>query len=304
VVAPFSHVAGHKSGILACVVTGAALRPLGAFNADELATLIAAGEASVLQGAPAMYQVLMGAIERRQLVPTAVKVAVAGAAIVSPMLVRRLREVLGVDAVLNGYGLSEATGVCAITRRDDSEEIVTTTCGRPVTGVSLRVVGPDGTELPVGEAGEVEVHGINVMRGYLDDPEATAAAMHEGWLRTGDVGTLDVAGNLRIVDRLKDLVVVGGYNVSPAEVERILAEDPAVRDVAVVGLADERMGEVPVAFVVAADGFDAGAVQARAAERLAGFKVPRRYELIDALPMTAAGKVDKQALRARIASGD
>ena len=180
--------------------------------------------------------------------------AVIGAAVVPPTLVSEVYDVLGVEMVINAYGLTETTGVCTMARRGDPVEVVAETCGRPIDGVRVRTVDPDGEVLAVGQAGEVEVAGSNVMVGYLDDPEATAEALHDGWLRTGDVGVIDDAGNLRIVDRLKDMLVVGGFNAYPAEIERVLGEHPAVDQVAVVGQPDQRMGEVPVAFVVPAKG--------------------------------------------------
>jgi acyl-CoA synthetase (AMP-forming)/AMP-acid ligase II len=168
--------------------------------------------------------------------------------------------------------------------------------------VTIRVVDAAGRAVPAGEPGEVLIAGYGVTRGYLDDPEATAAAIDaEGWLHTGDVGTMDAAGYVRITDRTKDMIIVGGFNAYPAEIERVLLRHEAVALAAVVGAPDERLGEVPVAFVVLRAGAEltADALVAWARERVANYKAPRRVELVDALPMNAAGKVLKYRLRER-----
>ncbi len=304
VVAPFSHIGGHKTGIVACLVSGATLRPIRAVDVEQLSALTTNGRASIFQGPPAFFRSLLAAATRHGIDTTTVRLAVIGAAVVPPALVREAYDVLGVEAVFNAFGLTEATGVCTMTRRGDAVDVVAETCGRPIESVRVRTVGPTGDVLPPGRPGEVEIAGPNVMTGYLDDAQATTNAFHDGWLRTGDIGVLDTGGNLRIVDRLKDMVVVGGLNAYPAEIERVLSGHPAVAQVAVVGHPDLQMGEVPVAFVVPADDvptpIDAADLRAFAEARLAGFKVPRRYIATDALPITPAGKIDKNALRAQL----
>ena len=162
------------------------------------------------------------------------------------VLIERMQSELDIDIVLTAYGLTEASGFGTMCRADDDAVTVATTCGRPIADFELRIDDRrDGT-------GEVLLRGPNVMLGYLDDPEATAAAIDaDGWLHTGDVGTLDDAGNLRITDRLKDMYICGGFNVYPAEIEQVLARLDGVADVAVIGVPDERLGEVGKAFVVA-----------------------------------------------------
>jgi len=306
VVAPFSHIGGHKTGIVACLLAGATLRPMPALDLDRMAELVAAGAVSVLQGPPAMLLPLLDRVEEGGIDTSSVRVVVTGAAAVPPDLVHRLRRVLGVADVVTAYGLTEATGVCTMTRRGDPVPTVATTCGRPIDGVEVRVVDPGGLAVAPGQAGEVEVRGDGVMAGYLDDPAATAEVLAAGWLRTGDVGTLDDAGNLSIVDRLKDMVVVGGLNVYPAEVEQVLGSHPAVAQAAVVGEPHPTMGEVPVAFVVPATGMalEEDELLEHCRRRLAPFKVPRRMVEAAALPHNAAGKVDKKALRASLAATD
>jgi acyl-CoA synthetase (AMP-forming)/AMP-acid ligase II len=256
---------------------------------------------TVLQGPPTMFHVLIG--EARRSDPGrfhSLRVAITGAAAIPPDLVRDLTAVLGVRSVFTAYGLSESTGVCTITRAGDPVDVIAETSGRPIPGVEVRTIGPDGRFLAEGEQGEIVVRGGSVMAGYLDDPEATAEAVRDGWLRTGDVGWVGGDGNLRIVDRLKDMVIVGGFNVYPAEVEAVLRAHPDVDQVAVVGVPDDRLGEVPAAFVVpAAGGEPSGeALLELCRARLANFKCPRHIWLVEGLPVNAAGKVDKPELRA------
>jgi acyl-CoA synthetase (AMP-forming)/AMP-acid ligase II len=191
-------------------------------------------------------------------------------------------------------------------RRSDDAVTIATTSGRAMPGIEVQVVDDDGVELPAGEAGEVVVRGYNVMQGYFENPEATAEAIDaEGWLHTGDVGVMDDRGYLRITDRKKDLFIVGGFNAYPAEIEGLLLDHPHIAQVAVVGMPDERMGEVGVAFVVAATGTepDPAEIIAWAKEHMANYKVPRQVHVVDALPFNPGGKVMKFELRARLEEG-
>jgi acyl-CoA synthetase (AMP-forming)/AMP-acid ligase II len=230
---------------------------------------------------------------------SSVRLAVTGASVVPTELIRRMRDELGFASVLTAYGLTECCGYATGCRPGDSDEVVSLTSGRAVDGVEVAVIDPSGTPMPNGEPGEVVVRGYNVMLGYWNDAEATAQAVDaDGWLHTGDVGVLDDAGNLRITDRLKDMYVVGGFNAYPAEVEQVLVRHEAVSEAAVVGVPDERLGEVGKAFVVARAGAAPSPddLVAWCKERLAGYKVPRSVVLVDALPRNATGKVDKKLL--------
>jgi acyl-CoA synthetase (AMP-forming)/AMP-acid ligase II len=198
--------------------------------------------------------------------------------------------------------MTETTGVGAICRRDDDDETIANTSGRPFPGSELKVAGADGGEAAVGEAGEVWIRGFTVMAGYLDDPEATAAAMTaDGWYRTGDVGVKDAGGNLRIVDRLKDMLIVGGFNVYPAEIEAMLLGHDKIAQAAVVAAPDKRLGEVAAAFIRLRPGCEATSEEiiAWCRANMANFKAPRFVEFCDALPMNASGKVMKFVLRER-----
>jgi acyl-CoA synthetase (AMP-forming)/AMP-acid ligase II len=294
VVNPFFHSFGYKIGIVVGLLTGCTLYPLATFDVDKTMRLIESERITVLPGAPTLYQSLLNAPGRAQRDLSSLRLAVTGAAVVPVVLIERMREELAIDQVVTAFGMTEAV-VVTMCRDSDSTETVATTNGRAIPGMETRIA----SENP-GEHGELLVRGDYVMLGYLDDPQATREAIDEGgWLHTGDVGSLDEQGNLKITDRLKDMYISGGFNVYPAEVEQALARLDGVADVAVVGVPDERMGEVGKAYVVRADGssLTEDDVTAFAKERLANFKVPRQVAFTDALPRNLSGKVLKTELR-------
>jgi acyl-CoA synthetase (AMP-forming)/AMP-acid ligase II len=232
---------------------------------------------------------------------SSLRLVVPSATNVSPELVGRMRAELGVE-VLTGYGLTEASAIVTYSRAGDDPGLVSDSVGRPAPGVGVAIVDDDDRELPVGEAGNILVSGYTVMTGYWRDPEATAAALTpDGRLRTGDVGALDEHGFLRITGRKKDLILVGGFNVYPAEVERLLSQHPLVDEVAVVGVPDGRLGEVPYAFVVPVAGatIDAAELAGWARTRMANFKAPRHVEAVESLPKNGTMKVLRAELRER-----
>ncbi|CAN5302712.1 FadD3 family acyl-CoA ligase [soil metagenome] len=302
VVNPFFHSFGYKIGIVVGLLTGATLYPVATFDLDATMRLIQDEQLTVLPGAPTIYQSMLSAPNRGDYDLSSLRLAVTGAAVVPVVLIERMREPapagLGIDQVVTAFGMTEAV-VVTMCRDADSAETVATTCGRAIPGMETRIASPaddsgDGS-------GELLVRGDHVMLGYLDDAEATAEAIDaDGWLHTGDIGVLDEHGNLRITDRLKDMYISGGFNVYPAEVEQALLRMDGVADVAIVGVPDERMGEVGKAYVVPADAgapVEPEAVIAFARERLANFKAPRHVELIDVLPRNLSGKVLKNQLR-------
>jgi acyl-CoA synthetase (AMP-forming)/AMP-acid ligase II len=302
IVSPFSHIGGHKTGVLACIIAGAAAIPMPVLDVDVLVATIVDRGVTFMMGPPTMFHDLVGRVRSESLRLDRVRTAVTGAAAIPPTLIRDLFDVVGIRRVFTAYGLTEATGVCTLTAADDPVEIIAQTSGRPIPGVEVRIGDAAGEPRPPGERGEICIRGLNVMAGYLDDPAATAEAIRDGWLHTGDVGTFDEHGCLRIVDRLNDMIVVGGLNAYPAEIERVLMEHPGVAQAAVVGMPDERLGEVPAAFVVARGGALTDENLDRfCRQRLANFKVPRRFVFLDALPLNASGKVLKPELRARAA---
>jgi O-succinylbenzoic acid--CoA ligase len=201
---------------------------------------------------------------------------------------------------LQTYGLTEACAQVATERPDEASG---QNAGRALPGLALRIVGPEGASLAAGEEGEIEVRGPTVMQGYWRQPEATREALRDGWLRTRDLGVLDAEGRLTVLSRRTDLLVCGGENVYPAEIEAVLAAHPAVREAAVAGLPDARWGQVPAAALVLREGraLSPELVQeldAFCRARLAGFKVPQRLLGAAELPRNAMGKVDRAALRA------
>ena len=293
VVAPFFHCFGYKAGWLACLMRGATILPQPTFDVDAVLERIPRDRVSVLPGPPALYQTFLA--RGRPPLPS-LRLAVTGAAVIPVTLVERMRSELGFETVITGYGLTEATGVVTMCRYDDDPATIAKTSGRAIPGVDVRVVDTEGAALPPGEPGEVQVQGYNVMRGYWEEPAATEQAVVDGWLKTGDVGVLDERGYIRITDRIKDMFICGGFNAYPAEIEQVLAGFPGVREVAVVGVEDPRLGEVGCAFVVGE--VDGDALIAWARERMANFKVPRRVVSVDALPRNASAKVQKFKLRA------
>ena len=290
VVNPFFHSFGYKIGIVVGLLTGSTLYPVATFDLDETMSLIERDRITVFPGAPAIFQSMLS-VDRSSHDLSSLRLAVTGAAMIPVVLIERMKDELGFDDVLTAFGMTEAV-VVTMCRQGDDAETIANTSGRAVPGMETRI--DSDTE---GE-GELLVRGDNVMLGYLDDPDATAAAIDaEGWLHTGDVGVLDEAGNLKITDRLKDMYISGGFNVYPAEVEQALLRAEGVQDVAVVGVPDERMGEVGKAFVVGTASDDE--LLAFAKERLANFKIPRHIEHIDVLPRNLSGKVLKNELRSR-----
>jgi acyl-CoA synthetase (AMP-forming)/AMP-acid ligase II len=303
VVNPFFHMFGYKAGCLASLMQGATIIPKPVFDVDDVLRTVARESVTVLPGPPTIYQSILDHPGRDEFDLSTLRVAVTGAADIPVELIRRLREELPFRTIITGYGLTEA-GTLTGTGADDDFATIATTVGRARPGLELRIADDDGVSLAAGEPGEVLVRGYSVMRGYLDDPAETARAIDaEGWLRTGDLGTLDERGYLRIVGRKKDMFIVGGFNAYPAEIENLLLAHPAVGQVAVVGMPDERLGEVGMAFVVPARDaeLDADELVGWARTAMANYKVPRAVEIVESLPLNAAGKVEKEVLRARAA---
>jgi acyl-CoA synthetase (AMP-forming)/AMP-acid ligase II len=301
VVNPFFHSFGFKAGILACLVSGATIVPQPVYDAEQAMRLVETERITVLPGPPTIYQTILDHPGRDALDLSSLRLAVTGAATVPVALVERMRRELTFETVLTAYGLTEAV-VATMCRPGDDPQTVARTSGRPAAGFEVRVAAPDGSEAASGEIapGEILLRGPNVMLGYLDDPAATSAAVDaDGWLHTGDIGSLDPDGNLTITDRLKDMYICGGFNVYPAEVEHVLARLGGVAESAVIGVADARLGEVGKAYVVARPGhaLETADVLAFCRERLANYKVPRQVEFRGGLPRNPAGKVLKRLLR-------
>ncbi len=300
---PFFHIFGYKAGCLACLMRGATIFPLAVFDAGVVLEMVERERISVLPGPPTIYHSLLDHPDRARRDISSLRVGVTGAADIPVELIRRVREELPFERILTGYGLTEA-GTVTGCRPDDDFEHIATTVGVAWPGFEVRIVDESGREAAAGEPGEVVVRGETVTRGYLDDPEATAAAIDaDGWLHTGDLGTIDADGYLRIVGRIKDMFIVGGFNAYPAEIENLLLRHPRIAQVAVIGVPDARLGEVAMAFVVLSPGApvepaDDHRVGARRDGELQGAAF---VEFLDALPVNATGKVVKDELRKRSA---
>ncbi len=304
IVNPFFHSFGYKAGILACLLTGAAMVPQLVFDPGASIKLIEEAGITVFPGAPTIYTSILDHPERAKHDLSSLRLAVTGAAVVPVALVERMRAELSFDTVLTAYGLTEAV-VATMCRAQDDDKTIATTSGRAAADFEIKIVVPEARAAstdPDGEqqVGEILLRGPNVMLGYLDDEAATAEAIDpDGWLHTGDVGRLDERGYLTITDRLKDMYICGGFNVYPAEIEQALARHPGVAESVVIGVPDDRLGEVGKAFVVLRPGAEVSPTELIefCRERLANFKVPRQVEFRADLPRNPAGKPLKRLLR-------
>ena len=297
---PLFHTGGNKAGMITSLIHGVTMVPLPVFDVAAAMATIERERITVMNGPPTIYAAILDDPRRAQFDLSSLRLAATGAAVVPEVLVERARTELPFQNFITAYGLSECYGTATMCRASDSTDTVARTNGAALPGVELRVVDRTGRDLETGMPGEVLVRGRNITPGYWQDAEATAAAVDAGgWLRTGDIGTVNAAGNLKITDRLKDLFIVGGFNVSPAEVEQVMARHPDIREVAVVGIADPRLGEVAKAYVIPAHGKAPSEkhVIEWCRERLANFKVPRSITFVEALPRNASGKVLRRELR-------
>jgi HIP---CoA ligase len=306
IIPPFFHTFGYKAGWMACIVHGVTILPAATFTVESVLATIDRERVSILLGPPTLFDGVLDAPDRAAHDLTSIRITMASATTVPPSLNRRLRDELKAEIIHSGYGLTECTSMATATLpKTDSFDDIATTVGRAGWGVELKAVDDAGDEVPRGTPGELLIRGFNVMQGYWEEPDKTAEVLSaDGWLRSGDVAVIDERGFVTITDRKKDVIFVGGFNVYPAEVERILGAHPAVESIAVIGAADPRLGEVPVAFVVprAGSGLTADELTTWAREHIANFKVPRRVVVVDALPRNASMKVLKNELRERLRS--
>lgn len=296
---PFFHSFGMKVGWVACLLAGAVMVPMPQFDVAEAIRLIEQERIAFLPGPPTIFQMLLAERDKGAFDCSSLRGGTTGAATVPPVLIERIRTELGMKDIITAYGMTECVNITSC-RPGDPVDLIAQTCGAAIPGNEVIIADPAGNELARGETGEILVRGTGVMLGYLDDPAATAEAIDAaGWLHTGDVGTMDANGYVRITDRKKDMFISGGFNVYPAEVEKILSAHPAVGMVAVIGAPDERMGEVGVAFIVPRPDAPVAAdeIIAWSRDNMANYKVPRRVIVVDDLPRNAAGKVLKIDLK-------
>jgi long-chain acyl-CoA synthetase len=295
---PF-HTFALTTAIIAPLLTGASVVTMARFSPEAALDLAAEG-VSVILGVPSMYRLMARAQRARPRKLPRLRLAIAGGERLPPKVREEFEPVFGLP-LCEGYGLTECSPVVALNVPGTNRP---GTVGRPLSHLEVRIAGADGQALPAGAEGEVRVRGASVMRGYHRAPEATRGVLAaDGWLSTGDLGRLSADGYLSLTGRLKELIIVGGENVHPAEVEAALARHPAVAECAVLGASDGRRGEQVVAFVLARPGagITPEALRAHCRGELAGYKVPRKVFLTGELPKGPTGKVDKQKLARRVA---
>ena len=295
-VLPFFHVFGLSSVINVFVRYGGCLSILPRFSPAAVLDAIEADRCTVIGGVPTMLHALaQHDITGRDL--SALRVTVSGGASLPEDVMRTFEDKYGIE-VLEGYGMTETASSCSFNRPGDRKVL---SIGKPLWGVRMRVADSSGQLLPPGRehVGEILIRGHNVMKGYLGRPEATAEALRGGWLHSGDLGYVDEDGFYFVVDRAKDLVIRGGYNVYPREIEEVLHAHPSIREAAVIGKPDERLGEEVVAVVALREGASASAEEiiAYTRERLAAYKYPREIRFMAELPKGPSGKILKAALR-------
>lgn len=300
IVNPFFHTFGYKAGWVAALLQGSTVYPEQVFDAEAILRRIQSDRISFMPGPPTLFLSMLAHPRLKEFDLSSLESSVTGASTVPPILIKRMREELGIKNVTTAYGLTECGGCATLCDPADDVETVANTCGKALPGTEVRCVDEQGQPVAAGEAGEVLLRGYHIMQGYFEDEKATAETIDaDGWLHTGDVGVLDERGYLRITDRLKDMFIVGGFNCYPAEIERILSNHPDVAQIAVIGVPDERMGEVGCACVVARNGvsLDKDAFIAWCRANMANYKVPRFVLQLDTLPVNASNKVQKRDLQ-------
>src|SRR4051794_8307771 len=294
---PLFHVFGQAVVMGTILRCGASLSILARFDAGELLAMLRRDRLTTMAGVPTMWNALLhapaGPNDREDF--ASLRLAASGGAGMPAEVMNAFEERFGC-VILEGYGLSETTG--AATFNGLHRERKASCVGIALPRCEVEVRGADGAEVPTGEVGEVHIKGPVVMSGYWNRPDATAETLVDGWLKTGDLGTEDADGDIRIVDRKKDLIIRGGYNVYPREVEEVLYEHPDVVEVAVIGVPDEHFGEEVAAVVALRPGAELDPAQFRAwaKERLSAYKVPRLFQVMDTLPKGPTGKILKRAI--------
>ena len=302
IVNPFFHSFGLNAGILACLMKGACMLPHPIFDVQQVMERVPQDKITMLPGPPAIYQTILNHPDLETFDMTTLRLAVTGAAAIPVEMIIQMRERLGFEKIVTGYGLTEGSGLATMCRHDDDPETIAKTSGRAMPGMEIKIVDDNGAEIESGQPGEITVKGYNIMVGYLDDPDQTSETITEnGWLLTGDIGVMDKHGNIAITDRKKDMYINGGFNVYPAEVESIMLQHPQIGQVSVVGVPDERMGEVGFAFIVPTSGVtpEPDEIIEWCRQEMANYKCPREVALIGNLPLNASGKVLKYELRDR-----
>jgi fatty-acyl-CoA synthase len=302
VVAPFHHNMGNMTGMTLGACHGACILPMESFDPGEALRLIDEEKVTNFSGSPTMYIMMLDHPDFPKRDTTSIKSCIIGGADVSPDLVKTIIDKMGIKDVISAYGMTENTGISTCSRRGDPIELVANTAGKlTFEGCELKILDPDtGEEVPSGTQGEICTRGWFVMKEYYKLPEETAKAFNrDGWFRTGDLGTMDENGYIRITGRLKDMFITGGVNAYPAEIESFLMTHPKVSMAAVAGVPDRRMGEVGMAFIKLKEGQTATEeeIVGFAREKMANYKAPKYVKFVNDFPMTATGKIQKFLLK-------
>jgi long-chain acyl-CoA synthetase len=293
---PLFHSFGQTCAMNAGVVNGGTLTLLPRFDPAKALQVMERDRVTVFLGVPTMYNALLHNEDRERLDTSSLRLCGSGGSAMPEELMRRFEEAFHCK-ILEGYGLSETSPVASFNHPD--RERKPGSIGTPIEGVEMTVADDDGKEVAQGEIGEIVIRGHNVMKGYWNRPEATAEALKDGWFHSGDMARVDEDGYFFIVDRKKELIIRGGYNVYPREVEEVLYEHPAIQEAAVVGVPDEALGEEVGAAVVPCKGeqLDAEEIKAYVKERVASYKYPRRVWFLDELPKGPTGKILKREIQ-------
>ena len=293
---PLFHSFGQTCTLNAAILMGASLTVLPRFDAAKALGLLANQQVTIFAGVPTMFSALLHVPNRTDYDMSAMRLSVSGGAAMPVEVLRQFEEAFDC-IVLEGYGLSETSPVASFNHPD--RERKPGSIGTPIRGVEMRIVDASGAELPQGEVGEIAIRGHNIMKGYWNKPEATAEAVSaDGWFRTGDIGRVDEDGYFYIVDRKKDLIIRGGYNIYPREIEEVLYEHPGIAEAAVIGMPHPELGEEVGAAVVLKPGATATPDELRTyvKSQVAAYKYPRRVWIVDALPKGPTGKILKREI--------
>jgi long-chain acyl-CoA synthetase len=294
---PLFHAFGQTCTLNTAIASGATLVPVPRFNADKVLETIERDRVTVFAGVPTMFAALLHHPDREQFDTSSLRVCISGGAAMPVEILRGFEAAFG-SIILEGYGLSETSPVASFSHLDRERKVGS--IGTPVDGVEMRVVDSSRNEVAKGETGEIAIRGNNVMKGYWRRPEATAEAIDEqGWFYSGDIGRVDADGYFFIVDRKKELIIRGGYNVYPREIEEVLYEHPAVREAAVIGIPHPDLGEEIGAAVALKTGAEVSEDELRdfVKSRVAAYKYPRHVWFVDELPKGATGKILKREIR-------
>jgi len=294
---PLFHCFGLTCGLNTALLSGASLSLLPRFDAGQALAMIADEGVTVFEGVPTMYSALLHHPDQATADTSTLRLCVSGGAALPVEVLRSFEAAFGC-IILEGYGLSETSPVASFNHPDAERK--PGSIGTPIEGVRMRLVGADGADTPPGEVGEIAIAGHNVMKGYWGKPEATAEAIPDGWFRTGDLATVDDEGYFTIVDRKKDMILRGGMNVYPREVEEVIYTHPDVVEVAVVGMPDDLMGEQVGAAVALREGATATPqdIIDFTKERIAAYKYPRRVWVVPELPKGPTGKILRREVHA------